>query len=166
MTRSRRRKLQRLASSPNQDRAGSLNRFIVGMPLAPMLLAGVNVAQAQEATTSGGLEEIIVTAQKREENLQSVPISIQALGQEKLSELKINSFTDYVKYLPSVSYTSGGPGFSLPYFRGVASGENNNHSGPSPSVGMYLDEQPITTIQGSLDVHLYDVARVEALAGP
>src|SRR5690606_14618574 len=56
--------------------------------------------------------------------------------------------------------------FSLAYFRGVASGENNNHSGPQPSVGMYLDEQPITTILGSLDVHLYDIARVESLAGP
>ena len=59
-----------------------------------------------------------------------------------------------------------GPGFSLPYFRGVASGENNNHSGPQPTVGMYLDEQPITTIQGSLDIHMYDIQRVEALAGP
>jgi outer membrane receptor protein involved in Fe transport len=68
--------------------------------------------------------------------------------------------------MPSVSYTSLGPGFSLPYFRGVASGENNNHSGPQPSVGMYLDEQPITTITGALDLHIYDIERVEALAGP
>ena len=50
--------------------------------------------------------------------------------------------------------------------RGVASGDNGNHSGPLPSVGMYLDEQPITTIQGALDVHIYDIARVEVLAGP
>ena len=50
--------------------------------------------------------------------------------------------------------------------RGVASGGDGNHSGSLPSVGMYLDEQPITTIQGALDVHLYDIARVEALAGP
>ena len=76
------------------------------------------------------------------------------------------SSTTTCKFLPSVSFTTLGPGFGLAYFRGVASGENNNHSGPSPSVGMYLDEQPITTIQGALDVHLYDIARVEALAGP
>ena len=50
--------------------------------------------------------------------------------------------------------------------RGVASGGNGNHSGSLPSVGIYLDEQPITTIQGALDIHIYDVARVEALAGP
>src|SRR5947208_11003039 len=50
--------------------------------------------------------------------------------------------------------------------RGVASGDNANHSGPLPSVGVYLDEQPVTTIQGPLDIHIYDIERVEALAGP
>ena len=50
--------------------------------------------------------------------------------------------------------------------RGVASGGNGNHSGSQPSVGVYLDEQPITTIQGALDIHMYDIARIEALAGP
>ena len=137
-----------------------------GLPMATGLLAAVPVAYAQQGTTSGGLEEIIVTAQKREESMQTVPISIQAIGTERLEQLQVKDFNDYVKFLPSVSYTSLGPGFSLPYFRGVASGENNNHSGPSPSVGMYLDEQPITTIQGALDIHMYDIARVEALAGP
>ncbi|HVY85570.1 MAG TPA: TonB-dependent receptor, partial [Caulobacterales bacterium] len=52
------------------------------------------------------------------------------------------------------------------FMRGVASGDNGNHSGPLPSVGIYLDEQPITTITGALDLHVYDIARVEALAGP
>src|SRR5678810_799410 len=59
-----------------------------------------------------------------------------------------------------------GPGFAQVYMRGVASGSNGNHSGPLPSVGMYLDEQPITTIQGALDINIYDVERVESLAGP
>jgi outer membrane receptor protein involved in Fe transport len=143
-------------------------RMLAGLPIllaTPVVLAQEAPAPAT-SQTAGGLEEIVVTAQKRVENLQAVPLSIQALGTERLEELQINGFDDYVKYLPSVSFTTLGPGFGLAYFRGVASGENNNHSGPSPSVGMYLDEQPITTIQGALDVHLYDVARVEALAGP
>jgi iron complex outermembrane receptor protein len=59
-----------------------------------------------------------------------------------------------------------GPGFVQVYMRGVASGGDGNHSGSQPSVGMYLDEQPITTIQGALDIHMYDIDRVEALAGP
>ena len=65
-----------------------------------------------------------------------------------------------------MSYQTFGPGFAAVYMRGVASGGDGNHSGSLPSVGIYLDEQPITTIQGALDVHLYDIARVEALAGP
>jgi iron complex outermembrane recepter protein len=165
MTRSRRRKMQRLATGRQKVTGRHPMALAVGVPLAPMLLAGTPAALAQQAG-AGGLEEIVVTAQKRTENLQSVPISIQALGEERLTELRVSEFRDYVKFLPSIAFTSAGPGFSLPYFRGVASGENNNHSGPSPSVGIYLDEQPITTIQGALDIHVYDVARIEALAGP
>ena len=135
------------------------------LPFAGAMLAGAGIAQAQQAEEAG-LEEVVVSAQKRTESLQDVPLSIQAIGQEQLKELKVDDFGDYVKFLPNVSYQSYGPGFSRPYMRGVASGENANHSGPLPSVGVYLDEQPITTIQGPLDVQIYDVARVEVLAGP
>ncbi len=123
-------------------------------------------AFAQAAEEEAGNDEIIVTAQKRSESLQKVPLSIQAINTEKLDQLQVSDFQDYVKFLPSVSFQSGGPGFAKVYFRGAASGENANHSTSQPSVGIYLDEQPITTIQGALDVHIYDIARVEALAGP
>ena len=145
-----------------------------GVPLASGLMAAVSTALAQQAPSDGGgLEEIIVTAQKRAEDIQSVPMSIQAFSTEKLEENHVASFQDYAKLLPSVSFQDGaagggggGPGFARVYMRGVSSGGDGNHSGPQPSVGMYLDEQPITTIQGSLDIHIYDVQRVEALAGP
>jgi outer membrane receptor protein involved in Fe transport len=110
--------------------------------------------------------DIVITAQKREENLQDVPIAVTALGTEKLDQLQVNEFADYARQVPSISFQSAGPGFSNVYFRGVASGENANHSASLPSVGTYLDEQPITTITGALDVHVFDIARVEALAGP
>src|SRR6185369_6120954 len=135
------------------------------LPVAGVVLTGTGVAQAQQ-TEEAGLETVVVSAQKRDESLQDVPLSIQAIGQKQLAELKVDDFGDYVKFLPNVSYQTGGPGFSRPYMRGVASGENANHSGPLPSVGVYLDEQPITTIQGPLDVQIYDIARVEVLAGP
>ncbi len=130
---------------------------------APHAVAAAAAAAASSATS---LEEIVVTAQKREENLQSVPVSIQALGNQKLDQLQVKDFNDYVKFLPSVSYKTAGPGFTNIYMRGVASGENGNHSGPRPSVGLYLDELPLTTITGPLEVHVYDIARVESLAGP
>ncbi len=179
MTRSRRRKLQRQQaaersvaarrSQPVTERSNPVRRgtkaLIIALPLAPMLFASTP-ARAQQPTAPSRLEEMTVTAQKREEDLQDVALSIQALDTERLEELQIQSFEDYIKYLPSVSYQTTGPGFGLPYFRGVANGENNNHSGPQPTVGIYLDEMPITMIQGAVDMHLYDIARVEALAGP
>ena len=146
------------------------------LPLAAAIYLAVgSAAFAQEATPApepqkkteaATLDTITVTAQKRTENLQKVPISIQVLGNEKLEQLNVTDFEDYVKYLPSVSYQTFGPGFAQIYMRGVSSGGDGNHSGPLPSVGVYLDEQPVTTIQGPLDIHIYDVARVEVLAGP
>ena len=124
-------------------------------------------AEDQADTTRAERDDtIIVTAQKREENLQDVPIAITAFGTAKLEELQVNDFDDYARYVPSVSIQTAGPGFSNVYFRGVASGENANHSASLPSVGTYLDEQPITTITGALDIHVFDISRVEALAGP
>jgi outer membrane receptor protein involved in Fe transport len=129
-------------------------------------------AQAQEAApppadpAAPTLDAIEVTAQKRTENLQKVPISMQVLGEQQLEQLVVSDFEDYVKFLPTVSYQTFGPGFAQIYMRGVASGGDGNHSGSLPSVGVYLDEQPVTTIQGPLDIHIYDVARVESLAGP
>jgi len=140
------------------------SRWSAGLLATTMLTGAAGSALAQ--TSSAELEEVVVTAQKRSENLQDVPISIQALGSDRLESLQVNDTTDYVRFMPSVSAPTGAPGFSNFYMRGVASGENNNHSGPLPSVGVYLDEQPVTTITGPLDVHIYDVARVEVLAGP
>ena len=114
----------------------------------------------------GALEEIIVTAQKRSENLQDVPISVQVLGSEQLTDLNLSDFADYIEFLPTVSYISQRPGVSQVYMRGIASGGDGVHSGSMPSVGVYLDEQPVTTINRVLDVHVYDVERIETLAGP
>jgi outer membrane receptor protein involved in Fe transport len=110
--------------------------------------------------------EIIITATKREENLQDVPISVQAIGTRRLDQLNISNFEEYTKQLPSVSFQTFAPGFTVVYMRGVATGGDGNHTGSLPSVGSYLDEQPVTTIGGTLDVHIYDIARIESLAGP
>jgi len=114
--------------------------------------------------------EIIITATKREENVQNVPINVIALGTRRLDQLNISNFEDYTKQLPSVSFLTTQPGVTTVYMRGVsAAGGTNaegNHSGPLPQVGTYLDEQPVTTIGGTLDIHIYDIARIESLSGP
>jgi outer membrane receptor protein involved in Fe transport len=124
------------------------------------------VKQAQAAAGVPDETEIIITATKREENMQNVPISVQAIGTRRLDQLNISDFEDYTKQLPSVSFDTSQPGSTTVYVRGVATGSDGNHTGSLPSVGFYLDEQPVTTIGGTLDVHIYDIARIESLAGP
>jgi len=141
---------------------GRKTALLSSVLLTSAMLAGVPSAFAQDTVVG----DVIVTAQKRDENLQDVPVSIQAIGGERLEALVVSDFNDYVKFLPSVSFQSTAPGFSSVYMRGVASGGDGNHSGSLPSVGIYLDEQPVTTITGALDIHVYDMERVEALAGP
>jgi len=174
MTRSRRRKLLRAASGPGKRQAP----LRTGLPLASAVLAAIPAAYAQQAQqqatteSAGGLEQIVVTAQKRTENLQDVPISIQALDTQKLEQLNITDIDDYVKYLSGVTTVKGlgqggnGVGTTHMYMRGVVSGQDGNHSASQPSVGTYLDEQPITTIDGTPDIHVYDIARIEVLEGP
>jgi outer membrane receptor protein involved in Fe transport len=146
-----------------------------GIPVASTLLASLPwaLAHAQEQEQTVGLQEVVVTAQKRVENLQDVPVAVQVLDSTKLTQLAIVNVDDYVKYTPSINYSrgngqggSGAPGQSLIYIRGVVNGGDGNHSGSQPSVGTYLDEQPVTTIDGTPEVHLYDIARIEVLEGP
>jgi iron complex outermembrane receptor protein len=160
MTRSRRRKLLRMRG---RQRPCAL---LKGLPLASIVLAGVPSTFAQEQSSTTGLQEIVVTAQKREANLQDVPMSIQALATARLEELNIQSFSDYAQFLPSVAYQSVAPGHDQITMRGVSSSYSRFLTGPLPTVATYLDEQPVTNIQGTLDIHIYDVARIEALAGP
>jgi len=145
-------------------------RHVNRLPLvAAIYLALGSTAFAQSANENDGpvtLGEVIVTSQKKVENLQKVPISVQVLDSQRLEELNVSDFDDFARLMPSVSFQGSGPGFTQIYMRGVASGGDGNHSGPLPSAGLYLDEQPITTIQGALDLHVFDIERVEALAGP
>jgi iron complex outermembrane receptor protein len=136
---------------------------------ATTALAPIALAQDQPASApTGQLEEIVVTAQKRAENMQTVPVSIQAFSGKKLEQINATEFADYVKFLPSVVFQTLAPNQTTVYMRGIstAGGQDGNHSGPQPLVGIYFDEQPTTTILGQLDIHLYDIQRIEALAGP
>src|SRR6516225_4607079 len=157
MTRSRKRKLARIRAK------------WAGMPLASALLAGGGLAAAAEPTeTAGQLEEVVVTAQKRAEDLQRVPISLQVLSGETLQNLNVTGFASFAQYIPSLSYRSWGPGQTAFFFRGISStnGTTQLHAGYLPSTGMYVDDTPVTTVGGNLDIRIYDIARIEALAGP
>lgn len=140
--------------------ANAVSAALTGSVVATVMIAP---AQAQDEPV---LEEIIVTAQKRTQSLQDVPVSVQVLSNQQLQELNLHEFGDYIQFLPTVSFQSERPGVSQVYIRGISSGGDGVHSGSMPSVGVYLDEQPITTINHILDMHIYDVARIETLSGP
>jgi outer membrane receptor protein involved in Fe transport len=144
----------------------SISMALMGTVAAAAVVAPVQAQDEDDVL----LEEVIVTATKRERSLQDVAISIQVLGNEQLENLGVRGFADYIHFLPTVALASGSagaaPGWGQIYMRGIASGGDGNHSASMPSVGYYLDEQPMTTISQILDVHMYDIARVEVLAGP
>ena len=144
-------------------------RFSACALLAGTILASTPALAQSGAAAAGEGNEIVVTAQKRSETLQNVPISIEAISAKKLEDNHVASFDDYARMLPSVSYQSfAGPGQSQIYFRGISSGSESNgsHSGSQPTSALYIDEIPLTTIAGAVDLHIYDMQRVEALSGP
>jgi len=116
------------------------------------------------------LEEVTVTATKRTENLQDVPFAVSALGQEKLDQLNIANFDDYIRYLPGVNSAGRGPGQSSIFIRGMATDSSDQTSieigAPVPNVALYLDEQPVSSGGRNLDLYAADIARVEVLPGP
>jgi iron complex outermembrane receptor protein len=176
MTRSRNttgRQRPPVAGHPRDYRHPVLRRLPLASAISAILAGGVPAVHAATDAETTTLEEVVVTAQKRTENLQDVPVSIEVLSGTQLQQLDVSGLDGYVKYSPSVAYSRGQgqgsnaqPGDSHIYMRGVVSGANENHSGSQPSVGTYLDEQPMTTIDGTPDVHLYDIQRIEVLEGP
>jgi iron complex outermembrane recepter protein len=142
-------------------------RYLISTALTTSaMFAFQTPAYAQAAEASNDSNEIIVTATKRSESLQKVAVSIQALSGDTLDQKQVSGLDDYAKLLPSVSFQSFGPGQSQLFFRGISSGGDGLHIGPRPATGLYIDEIPVTTIAGSVDVEAYDLARVEALSGP
>ncbi len=126
-----------------------------------------DTAEEPEATTIG---EVVVTAQRRTENLQDVPITVQAMSGEQLQELQVVSFNDLLKYTPNVSFSGNGPGTGNIFMRGLGGVGSGNQSqsttAPFPNVALYLDDQSMQFPARNNDVYLVDMERVEVLEGP
>ncbi|HEY7841641.1 MAG TPA: TonB-dependent receptor plug domain-containing protein, partial [Gammaproteobacteria bacterium] len=110
------------------------------------------------------IEEVFVTATKREASLQDIPVSVTAFGTEEIEKRGFDSFQDYAKYVPGLSFGKREPGGTSIVFRGVAS--SGLQYGARASSCVYLDEQPITASGRNPDPRLVDVERLEALRGP
>lgn len=120
---------------------------------------------------SDALQEVVVTAQRRTENIQNVPITIQALTAEALGQLSATTFDDYVRYLPNVTAPSNGPGQGNIFMRGLSSGtqggsQSSGTIGGFPNVAIYLDDQSGQLPSRNLDIYAADLERIEILEGP
>src|SRR6266403_982633 len=114
--------------------------------------------------------EITVTAQRRTERTQDVPIALQVLTGETLTQLNVTTFDDFVKYLPNVMSAGSGPGQNNIYMRGLSTGSGlvpgSGAVGSFPNVAVYLDEQSAQLPYRNLDVYAADLERIEVLEGP
>ncbi len=122
------------------------------------------------AAPTDAIQEVVVTAQRRSENMQDVPISIQAMTSETLQQLNVATFDDYIKYLPNVTTANNGPGQNEIFMRGLSAGSQPSQGSAStglwPNVAIYLDNQSGQLPNRNLDVYAADLNRIEVLEGP
>ena len=127
-------------------------------------------ATPADASESAGISEIVVTATRRSESIQNVPITVQALTGETLGKLNVTTFDDFVKYVPNVSTANLGPGQSSIFMRGLSVGvtgqQGTGTTGPIPNVAVYLDDQSTALPGRNLDIYAADMERIEVLEGP
>lgn len=151
-----------------------LARELASVLTATMATGAVCAAELRQegadASSSAGLEEVIVTAQKRAESVMDVPTAINAIGGDRLESLNVNSLADMASYVPGLAVAAGGaPGYRTVVIRGINSGYYQTQG---PLVATYVDDLPIGASLGGrpslfgLDVNPYDIDRVEILKGP
>jgi iron complex outermembrane recepter protein len=127
-------------------------------------------AGAATEANSDSLVEVTVTAQRRSQNIQDVPISMQALTSQTLQQLNVSTLDDYIKYLPNVTVASNGPGQNEVFMRGLSAGsqasQGSGSTGLWPNVAIYLDNQSGQLPNRNLDIYAADLNRIEVLEGP
>jgi iron complex outermembrane receptor protein len=144
--------------------------YAIAVILSGSAAGFAHAAAATDTEVTDSIQEITVTAQRRTENVQNVPITIQALTAETLKELSVTTFSDYVRYLPNVTAPSNGPGQSNIFMRGLSVGQAGSQSSGSiggfPNVAIYLDDQSGQLPARNLDIYAADLERIEILEGP
>ncbi|MGC1547940.1 MAG: TonB-dependent receptor [Rhodanobacter sp.] len=137
---------------------------------APAATAPAATSPTATPANASTLGTVTVTAQHTVQDIQSVPITIQAFTGATLQQLNITSFDDLIKYLPNVTFAANGPGQGNIYMRGLSTGFLGNQSSatiaPFPNVAVYLDDQSMQFPARNLDIYMVDMDRVEVLEGP
>lgn len=150
-----------------------MKRNCLSLMIGALLASGPVLAQeAQPAAATEGkaasatnLDSITVTARKREETLQEVPVAVTAFTSEALDKLNVQDIADLDSQVPNLTiYAARGASSTVTaYIRGV--GQSDPTWGADPGVGIYLDDVYIARPQGAL-LDVFDVSRIEVLRGP
>ena len=143
---------------------------ILGGASAAAAAAPAETADTSASGNSEVLIEVTVTAQRRNESMQDVPIAMQAFTAQTLQQLNIATLDDYIKYLPNVTTANNGPGQNEVFMRGLSAGsqpsQGSGSTGLWPNVAIYLDNQSGQLPGRNLDIYAADLNRIEVLAGP
>src|SRR5689334_4020200 len=143
-------------------RTRTLTRGVVALALAAPALSFA-AAPGDENI----IEQIIVTAQKREQALQDVPFSVAAPSGEQIRNSGATSLPELGRMVPGLAITDLGPGQSQVALRGISAGQVvRDQPGVKAQVGVYLDESPISVALFTPDLDLFDLQRFEVLRGP
>jgi iron complex outermembrane receptor protein len=149
---------------------GSATTALAAAAAVPAALPDAAPDAAAVDAADSGIGEITVTAQRRNESIQKVPLTIQAFTGETLSQLHITTFDDLIKYTPNVTFGNNGPGQGAIFIRGLsagfAGGQSSATIGNFPNVAVYLDDQSLQFPARNLDIYAADIERVEVLEGP
>jgi len=153
------------------ERSRSWKRTTLFSAISTSLAAGgsgIALAQsdveAEAGNAAGALEEVTVTARKREEHVQDIPQSIQAFSQADIERVGIQSLQDVAKFVPAMTVVGQSAGLNKIIFRGLA--DSVRPYTADSSAAIYLDEQPLTTGAQSPEIRPIDLERIETLAGP
>jgi iron complex outermembrane recepter protein len=148
------------------EHAGAASRLTIATAVVAASVPAFSPAlAADEPAATPGIEQVVVTARRREETLQDVPVAITALTADQLLEQNVRTLEDMTAYAPNIKVSAGRATSSTinAYIRGV--GQNDPLWGFEPGVGIYLDDVYIARPQGAL-LDVYDVERIEVLRGP
>ncbi|HEY2177669.1 MAG TPA: TonB-dependent receptor [Caulobacteraceae bacterium] len=151
-------------------------RYLISCAVAAVLSGWAGAAAAADAAATdasssvSAVTEIVVTAERREESIQKVPLTVQAFTGKTLNNLNITTLDDLLKFTPNVTYATNGPGQGNVFMRGLSDGFRGNQSsatvGNFPNVALYLDDQSFTFPSRNVDIYMVDMDRVEVLEGP
>src|ERR1700761_9352784 len=142
-------------------------RYMVSCAVAALVSGGAAFAQTTPPT---GIEQVVVTAERRSQSVQNVPTTVQAFTGQALQDENVLTLDSLLRYTPNITYGNNGPGQGEIIMRGLSNGFRGNQSSGTianfPNVAIYLDDQSMQFPGRNVDIYMVDMDRVEVLEGP